>query len=261
MQQLALGHLADLHAAEQALLHHIEHRHHAPVGLRKTDAPLLHIEAAHGLEQAGLQLQIAAEFGIQLRQSHSQWSQRKSHLPQHRQQAVPDRAHQQQNRHKMRCGLLRRAHAHRRVERQNHRSCGDRAIPLAHRAQHGESEGEAAQRQREQRGRLHDGLDAERHQRKAAQRDQQGAQTSAPVVVGLGQSAGDHAEKQRHQPAHVAGGPAPPHRAAQRHRHAQRIQRRLLPAQAMQPAAQRKVTSRQLHDLPAQPTQQKSSRG
>ena len=190
---------------------------HAAILLRQFEAAGFDVHLPDRLEQRGFQLQVQAQFTEQPRQTLLHRLIGKQCLPQHREQAVPRRASDQQ--HRLMPEVSDRAaaliDADHRVHRQNQRRRGDRAVTLAQRTEHGQAE--TGQRQgygkndrvgkeqfHRQRG------DAETHQR-----HRQSVETTLPTVVGLGQGAGDDAEEQRDQQAHFILIPAQRHAAGQ----------------------------------------------
>ncbi len=75
----------------------VERRHYLAVLLGQLQAPGFDVEGADGFEQAGLELEVAAQLEEQLGQALLHRLVGKQRLPQHRQQPVPGcTRHQQQ---------------------------------------------------------------------------------------------------------------------------------------------------------------------
>jgi len=204
-------------AGEDCGLRFVQCPDHAAVLFGQVQLSALQVGFAHRLEQGGLQLQVAAQFNVQAGYALAHRAVGEQRGPQDRQQAVPDRADQQVAGRFHGAGqvagaavLLQADHG---VDGQRHRGLGDGRVALAQCTQQGQAERGQCQRadehprQREQpddRG----GGDAE-----TQQRQQHSLGPAPPVVIGLGDGAGDDAEEhagQRRQrvqvPAHAQRG-------------------------------------------------------
>ncbi|MNC26897.1 hypothetical protein D3C75_750480 [compost metagenome] len=89
--------LAVAHPVQDDFLGRVERRHHFAVLLGQLQAPGFDVKGADGFEQAGLELEVAAQLEEQFGQALLYRLVGKQRLPQHRQQPVPGRTcHQQQ---------------------------------------------------------------------------------------------------------------------------------------------------------------------
>ena len=214
----------------------VERGHHLAVLLGQLQARGLDVKGAHRFEQAGLELEVAAQLVEQLGQALLHRLVGEQRLPQHRQRTVPGRTSHQQQGFVPEVADLAAAlvHTDHGVHRQDQRRRGNRAIALAQGAEHGQAEGRQGQGAGEDPGvgeqQLHrQGGDGETHQG-----DGQGAEAALPAVVGLSQGAGDDAEEQRDQQAHLVLVPAPGHAAGEGNGHADGVAELVLAPQATQ---------------------------
>ncbi|MNZ54296.1 hypothetical protein D3C78_721940 [compost metagenome] len=195
----------------------IERGHHAAILLRQFQAPGFHIQLTDRFEQGGLEFQIASQFTEQARQALLHRLVGEQCLPEHREQPVPGGTRYQQQRFVPEVADLTAAlvHADHGVDRENQRGRGDGAVAFAQRAEHGQ-------------GKTGQGQGADKNQRvgeqqlhrqcgngKTHQGDREGIQAPLPAVIGLGQGAGDDAQEQRDQQAHLVLIPAQQHAAGQ----------------------------------------------
>ncbi|MCY1422872.1 hypothetical protein D9M71_385690 [compost metagenome] len=148
---------------EDDLLGGVERRHQAAVLLRQLQAALLDVEFAHRLEQRCLEAQVQAQFAEYPGQRLLHRLLAEQRLPEHREQAVPGRAGDQQQRLAPQVGDLAAAlvDADHGVDRQDQGARGDGAVALAERAEQGQAEGRQRQRGDEQPGIGEQQLDGE----------------------------------------------------------------------------------------------------
>ncbi|MNJ33158.1 hypothetical protein D3C77_278370 [compost metagenome] len=223
-QEVQLQVAADLGAraavadpVQDDLLGGVECGHDPTVLLGQLQAPGLDVQLADRFEQRGLELEVAPQLAKQPRQALLHRLVGEQRLPQHRQQSVPGGAGHQQQRLVPEIGdfattLVDADHG---VDRENQRGRGDRAIAFTQCAEHGQGktgQGQGADendRIREQQ------LHRQRRDGKAHQGHGQGIEASLPTVVGLGQGAGDNAQEQRNQQAHLVLVPAQQHAAGE----------------------------------------------
>ncbi len=213
-------------AGEDRGLGLVQRTDHAPVLLGQVELATLQVGLAHRLEQCCLQLQVAAQFNVQARHAFADRTVGEQRGPQDRQQAVPDRTGQQVADRFQRAVqvagtvLFQADHG---VDRQRYRGLGDRRVAFAERTQQGQPE--RGQRQRPDE----DPWPGEQpdHRRggkaEAQQRQQYGLGTSPPVVIGLGDGAGDDAEEHAGQRRERVQMPAHGKRCGQGDEHAQAV--------------------------------------
>ncbi|MNS77472.1 hypothetical protein D3C72_1110540 [compost metagenome] len=202
-------------ARQDRRLRLVQRADHAAVLFGQVELAALQVRLAHGFEQGGLELQVTAQFYVQAGHALAHRPVGEQRGPQNRQQPVPDRTRQQvadrvqRTVQVMGAMLLQADHG---VDGQGDGRLGDGRVTLAECA-------EQCQAERGQRkGRDEDPRPGEqpdhrgRRQAEAQQRQQHGLGPAPPVVIGLGNGAGDDAQEhagQRGQriqvPAHGQG--------------------------------------------------------
>ncbi|MCY1427390.1 hypothetical protein D9M71_432360 [compost metagenome] len=212
-------------AGEDGLLGLVE-RHHQPAVLpRQGQAPAFHVELAQRFEQGRLDLQVFAQLEEQPRQALLHRLVGEGRVPQHRQQAVPGGAGEQQQglAPEVAGGAAALVDADHGVDRQDQGGRGDRRIAFAEGAEQLHGEGRQRQPGGECPGIGEQQLDGEGGEGEAEQGHQQRVEAAEPVVVGLRQGAGDHPEEQRDDQLQVIEIPADRHHPAERDEHPQAV--------------------------------------
>lgn len=191
------------------LLGRVERGDDAAILLGQLQAALFHIQLAHGFEQRRLELEVLAQFAKQPGQGELYRLMGEQRVPDHREQAVPGGAGYQQQRFQPQAGdaaaLLDADHA---VHRENQGAGTQGGEAFTECAEHGQAEGGKGQGDDEQPGIGKEKFHRIGRRAEAGQGDQHRAEAALPAVVGLGQGAGDDAEKQGDQPMHPALPPA-----------------------------------------------------
>ena len=202
-------------AAQQAVLGSVEGVHHAGVVQGELQAAAGQVDVAHRLQQLGFEAQVFTQQRIELRQAMAHRGPGPGSSPAQRHQAIPGRAAQQIGRHlkRMVAVVVRRKRG---VNKQHQRAKGHGPVALAQGAQHGQHKGRQRQHSSKRHKRRQGGPDRSHHQGEGAQCQQLRLQTPAPVVVGLGKGAGQHAQQQRHQRILPVTAPAQGQHAAKR---------------------------------------------
>ncbi|MCY1283767.1 hypothetical protein D9M68_367050 [compost metagenome] len=227
-------------AVQEDLLGGVERRDQLAVLPRQGQAPRLDVEAAQRLEQRRLELQVQAQLAVHPRQAVLHRLVGEQRVPQHREQAVPGRAADQQQRFapevlQLAVALVDADHA---VDRQDQGRRGDRRVALAERAEHHQGEGGEDHAGDEQPGVGEQQFDGEGRHGKAQQGHQQRVETAQPAVVGLRQGAGDDAEEQRDDQPRLALPPTERHGPGQGDEHPQAVAELVLRPQAAQGLAE-----------------------
>ncbi|MCY1417103.1 hypothetical protein D9M71_326230 [compost metagenome] len=213
--------LAVAHPVQDDFLGCVERRHHLAVLLGQLQAPGLDVEGADRFEQAGLELEVAAQLEEQLGQALLHRLVGKQRLPQHRQQAVPGCTGHQQHRLMPEIGdrataLVDADHG---VDRQNQGRRGNRPITFAQGAEHRQAEGGQGEGDDKENGVGEQQFDRQRGDGETHQRHCQSVEAALPAVIGFGQGAGDNPQEQRDQQSHFILIPAQSHGAGQGDEH------------------------------------------
>ncbi len=208
---------------------------HAPVLLGQVELAALQVGLTYRFEQGGLQLQVAAQLDVKPRHALAHRSVGEQCGPQDRQQSVPEGARQQVADRLQRgvqvagTVLLQPDH---RVDRQRYRGLGDGCVALAERAQQGQAEGGQCQRADEDPRPGEQPDHRRRSDAETQQRQRHRLGPAPPVVVGLGDGAGDDAEENAGQGGQRIQLPAHGKRCGQGDEHAQAVTGLLVGPQA-----------------------------
>ncbi|MNZ61345.1 hypothetical protein D3C78_794380 [compost metagenome] len=203
------------------LLGGVQGGHHPTVLLGQFKATGFDVHLADRLEQRRFELEVKPQLAKQPRQALLHRLVGEQCLPQHRQQAVPGGAGDQQHRFMPEIGDRATAlvHADHGVDRQNQGGRGNRTITFAQCPEHGQAKARQRQGKHEDVGVGEQPLDRERGNAEAHQCHRQRIQAALPAVIGLGQGAGDDPQEQRDQQAHLVLVPTQRHAAGQGDEH------------------------------------------